>query len=446
MMIISTFAWLFTLGSPAGAQTSELGPCPEDPNDIEASDTTVRIVNASGLLDPVMKDHLIKELDAAERNDLLALTIRLDSRGSVLDDDDFLELATRLAESPVTIAIWVGQSGSTALGGAAELVGVADLVGVSAGSTIGETGPARLPDSFPPAFGEATERLQTSRITADEAVQLGISIGPLAEVVNVGPFVTRIPGYEVLQCLAPGGDGAATDGDSDSNAGSQLRTISLTRNELTSLPLTSQLFHTVGSPEVAYLFFTMGLALLLFELFTAGIGIAGVIGAVLLSLGSYGLAALPTRPIGIALLILAVLFFAVDVQTNVPRVYSALGMVSFVIGTFVLYDGVSMSWVTIGAGIIGAALYAYTGMPSMVRTRFSTPTIGRKWMIGEMGEAITDVSPEGTVRIREVAWQAITNRATPVKAGDSVRVVGLDRLLLEIEPEEGGAKDYRERR
>ena len=93
-----------------------------------------------------------------------------------------------------------------------------------------------------------------------------------------------------------------------------------------------------------------------------------------------------------------------------------------------------------------SVLYAYAGMPSMVRTRFSTPTIGRKWMIGEMGEATTDVSPEGTVRIRDVTWRATTNRATPVRAGEPVRVVGLDRLVLEIEPEEGGARDYRERR
>ena len=107
--------------------------------------------------------------------------------------------------------------------------------------------------------------------------------------------------------------------------------------------------------------------------------------------------------------------------------------------------GVRMSWVTVGAGLIGAALYAWGGMPSMVRTRFSTPTIGRKWMIGEIGEAITDVSPEGTVKVRDVSWRAITNRATPVKAGDPIRVVGLDRLVLEIEPEEGGAKDYRQR-
>ena len=122
-----------------------------------------------------------------------------------------------------------------------------------------------------------------------------------------------------------------------------------------------------------------------------------------------------------------------------------VGLVVFAVGSWYLYDGVSMSWVTLGAVWIGALLYAYTGMPSMVRTRFSTPTIGRKWMIGELGEAVTDVDPEGTVKIRDVTWRAITNRATPVESGGRVRVVGIDRLLLEIEPEEGGARDYRER-
>lgn len=428
--------------SPAAGQ-SEIDACPDDLDEIGAADSTVRIVKVSGLIDPVVQSYLIDQLDQAEEAEVLALVVWLNSRGSVLDDDDFVELASRLDESPVTIAMWVGQSGATAVGGSAELLGVADLVGVSAGSTIGKTGPARLPAGFGPAFGEATERLETATITADEAVQLGISIGPLQDVATIGPFLTNISGYEIVQCQ----DAALAASDSgETGAPPGLRTVSVTRNELTGLPLTSQLFHTVASPEVAYLFFSMGLGLLLFELFTAGVGVAGVVGATFLALGSYGLAVLPTRWWGIALLLVAVLAMAVDVQTNVPRVYSAVGVGLFVVGTFVLYDGVSMSWVTIIAGIIGSILYAYAGMPSMVRTRFSTPTIGRSWMIGEMGQAVTDVSPEGTVQIREVTWRAITNRATPVKAGEPVRVVGLDRLVLEIEPEEGGAKDYRERR
>jgi membrane-bound serine protease (ClpP class) len=85
-------------------------------------------------------------------------------------------------------------------------------------------------------------------------------------------------------------------------------------------------------------------------------------------------------------------------------------------------------------------------MPAMVRTRFSTPTIGREWMIGEEGEAVTNVSPDGVVRVRGGLWRARTNRATPIPLHGPVRVVEVDGLLLEVEPLEGGAVDYREKR
>ena len=67
-------------------------------------------------------------------------------------------------------------------------------------------------------------------------------------------------------------------------------------------------------------------------------------------------------------------------------------------------------------------------------------------MIGELGEAMIDVDPEGTVKIRDALWRARTNRATPVVAGEAVRVVAIDGVTLEVEPESGGARDYRERR
>jgi membrane-bound serine protease (ClpP class) len=80
-------------------------------------------------------------------------------------------------------------------------------------------------------------------------------------------------------------------------------------------------------------------------------------------------------------------------------------------------------------------------MTAMLRARFSTPTIGREGMIGQMGEATTGIDPEGMVDLRGGKWRARTNRATPIPAGERVRVVAIDGLLLEVEPEAGGAKD-----
>src|SRR5207302_3790201 len=99
--------------------------------------------------------------------------------------------------------------------------------------------------------------------------------------------------------------------------------------------------------------------------------------------------------------------------------------------------GHHVGWVPIVLVIVGVVLFMVAGMPAMVRARFSTPTIGRESMIGEMGTAAADVDPDGTVRVRGALWRARTNRATPIRAGEAVRVVSIDGLLLEVEPEHG---------
>jgi membrane-bound serine protease (ClpP class) len=121
-------------------------------------------------------------------------------------------------------------------------------------------------------------------------------------------------------------------------------------------------------------------------------------------------------------------------------------VVTLVLGSFALYDGMSLSWITLLVGIVGVSVGMVSGMPAMVRTRFSTPTIGRQWMIGEMGTAESSVDPDGVVRVRDALWRARTNRATPIPVGGAIRVVEINGLILEVEPQEGAARDYRERR
>ena len=122
-----------------------------------------------------------------------------------------------------------------------------------------------------------------------------------------------------------------------------------------------------------------------------------------------------------------------------------------IIASFALFEslpGTSMRppWLSLITGIGGVMLTFIVGMPSMVRTRFATPTIGREWMIGSFGEAVGGIDPDGVVLVGEGRWRARTNRATPIPHGDQVRVVAIDGVTLEVEPLEGAARDHRERR
>ena len=60
--------------------------------------------------------------------------------------------------------------------------------------------------------------------------------------------------------------------------------------------------------------------------------------------------------------------------------------------------------------------------------------------------SIDSVDPDGVVSVRGARWRARTNRATPVPAGEQVRVIAIDGVTLEVEPLEGAARDHRERR
>jgi len=388
-------------------------------------DAGLSVIQVSGLLDPVLADFVERAIADAEQRGSIWLVLQVNSTGTVVDDARVAELVERVRTASVPVAVWVGPSGSRAQAGVAQLAAVADAVGVSPGSRLGRLGaPVVAAERLRAPFRRALDRLRDGTVSAGEAQGLGLT-------ERAAP---------ILGAFLVGLDGVATR---------VVRTDDGPRRTIASTPVFAklsvgdQLMHTVASPPVAYLLFVIGMALLVFELFTAGVGVAGLVGAGAVVLGSYGLAVLPARPGAVALLVAAMVAFAVDVQTGVPRVWTGVGCAALVAGSLLLYDGVSLSWIPLLVGLAGVILFMLAGMPAMVRTRFSTPTIGREWMVGEEGEAVTPTAPDGVVRVRGALWRARTNRATPLAAGAPVRVVEVDGLLLEVEPLEGAAKDYR---
>lgn len=388
----------------------------------------VNVAKVSGLLDPVMADFVEKSITDAERSGALALVLQVNSGGAVVSARRVASLAQRIHNATIPVVVWVGPSGSRAVGAAAQLAGVASTIGVAPGSALGDTGDLVVPRALlRPGFAAALERLQHRTVGAREAQRL--KVAPRDAPV-IGQVILDVPGVKAKPI----------------RSGRRITCEPLTSPVFTALPITNQLLHTVSSPEVAYLLFVIGMALMLFELFTAGVGVAGLIGAGFFLLGCYGLAVLPVHVWGVALLVFSLVAYGIDVQTGVPRIWTGIASLALVVGSFTLYDGLRLSWITLLVALVGISLAMLAGMPAMVRTRFSTPTIGRQWMVGERGEAVADVNPDGVVRIREALWRARTNRATPIAAGAPIRVVDIEGLLLEVEPEEGGARDHRERR
>ena len=375
----------------------------------------VDVVEVSGFLDPITADFIERSIDKAVADGSLGLVLQVNSRRATIDDTRLVGLAARIRSAGVPVSMWVGPSGSVAAGAVGQLAGVVTELALAPGSELGELGTLILPvEQLSEPFAQAYPRLRNGSISSTQAIELGLA----REAPTLPFFVLDLPGFET---------------EIDASGDEPVR-VPVSRVRFAKLAALDQFMHAAASPAVAYLLFLAGSGLLIFELYTAGVGIAGGIGALCMVLGCYGLAALPVRGWAVAVLVVAMFGYAVDIQIGVPRVWTVIATVCLTVGSVALFEGLLLSWITLIAGVVGVAAGMIAGMPAMVRSRYGTPTIGRDWMVGALGLANDAVDPEGVVMIDGAPWRARTQRATPISAGDPVRVMSLEGLILTVEP------------
>ena len=417
----------------------------------------INVVQVEGLIDAPNASLIRRAIRDANARQSTVLVLQIDSSGGV--DVDVQSIVRDITRSNVPIVAWVGPSGAKAKGAATVIVEAAHVASVSSGSGIGPASPVLLDQPSSPnarAIGgqlahlaslhdrsaAGARRLVSNRLSADAAARARATntVRP-----TLGELIVGLDGTTVK--TAAGTVKLSTA--KVVGTGRDRRRQPKQEAVFGGLSLDGRVLHTLISPSVAYMLFVFGLALMVFEFYTAAIGLAGLTGAIALVGALVGFSHLPVHWWAAALLMLGLFGFAVDVQAGGLGAWTIIGGASLVAGSLMLYGGSSRldpRWWIIVVVSIGTVLFMLWGMTAMIRARFSTPTIGRSAIVGELGDAEADIDPDGVVTIRGARWRARTNRATPIKAGDRVRVVEVVGLVLEVEPETGGARDHRDGR
>jgi membrane-bound serine protease (ClpP class) len=415
----------------------------------------ILVVQVEGSIDPPNAELVADAIERANDERLTAIVLQLDSKGAV--DTSVPDLVRDIRRSRVPVIIWVGPTGAEAGGGAALMLEAAHVAFAAPDAEIGPADPLRLdePDDSDPAAvraqlarlaeangrsGEGARQLATSTLSAREAARIDATDGvrpTLGETIVTldGKTVETAAGEIELSTAKVIGEGRDRRRQPNQDV------------VFDSLGIGGQVRHALLGPSTAYFLFVAGLALIVFEFFAASVGFAAVVGGICVICGSYGFAGLPVRWWAIGLLLLAAFGYAIEAQAGGLGAWTFIASASLVAGSVFLYSVSDLRpawWVILVVVLATGAFYVFA-IPPFIRARFSTPTLGREGMIGEMGTAVVGVDPDGVVEIRGARWQARTNRATPVEAGDPVRVVSVEGVVLEVEPESGGAKDYRDR-
>ena len=416
----------------------------------------VLVVQVEGAIDPPNAELITDAITRANDDRLTMVVLQIDSSRTV--DTSVDALVKTIRRSRVPVVAWIGPPGAEAGGGATLLLEAAHRAFVAPGADVGPAHPVRLDD--PDAASRAEVRAELGRLARvngrdpDAAARLADQTRSAAVAASTGAIDGVRP---TLGETIVGLDGTTVRTTGGEVRLSTAKVIGEGRDRrrqpnqdvvFDSLGIGGQLEHALLGPALAYFLFVIGLALIVFEFFAASIGFAAAVGGLCVVGAGYGFSGLPVRWWAIALLLLSALGFAIDAQAGGLGTWTAIGGASLVAGTVFLYGGSSdlrPPWWLLALVVLGVTLFYMFAIPPFIRARFSTPTIGREGMIGELGVAAVAVDPDGVVEIRDARWRAHTNRATPIEAGNRVRVVAVDGVVLEVEPEAGGARDYRDR-
>lgn len=167
-------------------------------------------------------------------------------------------------------------------------------------------------------------------------------------------------------------------------------------------------------PNLAFTFVLFGTLLVLWELHAPGLLLPGLLGFFGIALGAWGLYQNSPTPYGLALLLLAALFLAIEVSYHTHMISGLSGSVLLGAGAILLFRGprhIAPS-LAVAASTALATITAFLGFLA-VRSRSEQSLTGLAAMIGASGITKTSLTPDGTVMVRGEYWQAHSDHQIP---------------------------------
>ncbi len=202
----------------------------------------------------------------------------------------------------------------------------------------------------------------------------------------------------------------------------------------------SRLLSVITDPNVAYIMMLIGIYGLIFELANPGSVLPGVIGAISLILSLYAFQVLPINYAGLGLMILGIMFMIAEAFMPSFGILGLGGVVAFVVGSIILMgeEQLSISLPLIGGTALVTAGFFMWVISKLIGMRRRTIVSGAEQMIGAAGYALDDFDSEGRVWVHSEAWKV--HSRLPISKGQTVRVVSMDGLVLNVEPIDLGQK------
>ena len=413
-----------------------------------ADQPKVVVGQIDGTITPVMARYVERVIRTAERDDAAAIVFEMDTPGGLSSAMD--DIIRDILESEVPVVVYVTPRGARAASAGVYISYAAHVAAMAPGTNIGSASPIFIGATGSAEDGDDTLSRKVTNdavaqiknlaqlrgrnaewaesavrdavnITADEALGLGV-INLTAP--DLGTLLQQIDGRAVQ--LEAGSITLST-------AGASTRALDMTFLEA--------FLQLLADPTVAYMLISLGLLGIYVELSHPGITFPGIFGAISVLMGLFALGTIPVNWAGILLIALAFILFAVDLFVPSFGTLTIGGLVSFVLGSYLLVGDNAPPGYEIARPVIWAMTacllcFSLFLAAAVLKARLRKPATGREVLLGATGVVRRPLTPRRMVLVLGELWDATLAPGEPAELpfGEPVVVTRVNGLHLTVRP------------
>jgi membrane-bound serine protease (ClpP class) len=407
-------------------------------NTVFAEQSEVYIIRVADAISPGTADFIKSGIKTAEENRAACIIIELDTPGGLAESMRLI--VQNILASKVPVVVFVYPGGARAASAGVMITMAADVAAMAPGTNIGAAHPVG-------AGGKDIDGSMSEKVINDMVAQAK-SVAEkrdrnakwVEDAIRESVSVTETEALKenIIDLIAVDTDDLIKQLNGREIKGRGILTLGDVNKVIIEETLRTKILKTISNPNIAYILMMIGLAGLYFEFSHPGAIFPGVIGAIALVLAFFAMQTLPVNYAGILLIVLAIIFFIMEIKITSYGLLSVAGVVSLLLGSLMLFKGstpgmkLSLQVLIPTIIVISGFFIAVAGL--VFRAQISKPMTGSTGLVGEIGVVKKALTPEGKVFVHGELWNA--RAKDPIDKDAKVRIVQVVNLILEVESAE----------
>jgi len=404
------------------------------------------LLEIDGVINPVIADYISENLKKIPEGE--TVIIRMDTPGGLMDS--MHQIIQSILNEPKPVIVWVGPSGAKAASAGVFITMASDIACMAPGTNIGAAHPVQIGGIPLPQEEKKESKKDTmeEKITNDAAAYIRAITKEknrnwkwAEKAVTKSLSITSDEALKekVIEFIFTDLDDLREklDGEKIKKLGKEFvvrtKNVELVKKEMKPF---KKFLNKIAHPNVAFILLMFGIYGLIYEFASPGIGFGAVVGSVCLILAFFSLQLLPVNTAGLLLLILGILLMILDLITPSFGILTTGGVISFIIGSLMLFDfpekflRVSLSLIISTA--LFTLLFFVFAVKEVIKVHKKKVITGKEGLIGEKGVA----KDKDTVYVHGEYWSAkldeTDSKSGELKQGEEIEVINVEGKFLKV--------------